>query len=920
MTNDKTITSQNIVGSNAIKDSSLKNKQEIKPSDAQPINELESSVNNAPIDSKDLEGAKRKELIQQTRTNGTNEQAETMSSIESSVTQNPIDQFSSGVDSKQSIVRSMTPEDLFATQQGIDIITKKTQSTLNTIGETIGKIFTRNTQSGKTNNDESVEKSERKGLGDKIFEKICKTTIARVIIGVKKNAMAALIAAGILFAACWFIGGTVTGAIGIGAIVGTIFLVSAVAAFVKTEQLKDELNKVKAYANELDQIQKRQEQTIEDLSKEIVGLKGNLEEAKSEVDKLAKNNGELKSQIENAQQREKELQEKHDNLAKELNEFQKQHEEQCSELKSQIADGEKTCKELSDNIEKQKSELADIEGQLAKQKELAEKLQSQKQLADAQLKQKENEITELNQQIKLQEDEKACLEIKIKSQKLEIDQKDSQLKLTAEQLQAVQKELALEMQNNAALKTQVEECYGCFETLINGQKESIDQLHAQFNEQQKTTNQIVNHIKGIKGGEEKLTEISKYAKTELNKAQELLSEIADLSVKITDREKMAEMLKNGTLENALATINKNTTKVQKILGDLSVKLVSDIAEVQTKIATEREAAEKKIAELSNQIDTAKSTIAQQENKIKGQQDQMIKQKLEFKAKQEKLEQEKQKIQENSQRIQATLQKEIDSNKEKLEKQQQDLKAKNNVIKQKRQELEQLSENSKEQRRILSEQILKLTTEATTAQQELVESNNRLSQVVEKAKNLQKDAKNRIYALTEKIESQKQSIEKLEKDSKAKIETMQKELDDAKQLNQGLSQDLETAKTTIQQQNENIGKLKAVNEDMAKQLQAAEKCKTELVDQNEKAQGIIEGMTQALNEMEKIIEGSKIQGQSSWLTTLRKGLVGTATVGGIFATTLLTGGWAAFLTAGAGAIGMIGMRKMDNITDNPQPAN
>lgn len=909
MTNDKTITSQNIVGSNAIKDSPLENQQEIKPSDAQPINEQESSVNNAPIDSKDSEGAKRKELIQQTHTNGTNKQAETMSSIESSVTQNPIDQFSSGVDSKQSIVRSITPEDSFATQQGICVITKKIQSTLNTTGETIGKFFTRKTQSGKTNNDESVEKSERKGLGDKFFKHIKETTFARIII---KNTIAALAVACTLFAACWFIGGTVLGAAGIGAVVGTIFLVGAVAAFVKTEQLKDELNKVKAYANELDQIQKRQEQTIEDLSKEIVGLKGNLEEAKSEVDKLAKNNGELKSQIENAQQREKELQEKHDNLAKELNEFQKQHEEQCSELKSQIADGEKTCKELSDNIEKQKSELADVEGQLAKQKELAEKLQSQKQLADAQLKEKENEITELNQQIKLQEDEKACLEIKIKSQKLEIDQKDSQLKLTAEQLQAVQKELALEMQNNAALKTQVEECYGCFETLINGQKESIDQLHAQFNEQQKTTNQIVNHIKGIKGGEEKLTEISKYAKTELDKAQELLSEIADLSVKITDREKMAEMLKNGTLENALATINKNTAKVQKILGDLSVKLVSDIAEVQTKIATEREAAEKKIAELSNQIDTAKSTIAQQENKIKDQQDQMIKQKLEFKAKQKKLEQEKQKIQENSQLTQATLQKEIDGNKEKLEKQQQYLKAKDNAIKQKRQELEQLSENSKEQRRILSEQILKLTTEATTAQQELVESNNRLSQVVEKAKDLQKNAKNRILELTGKIESQKQSIEKLEKDSKAKIETMQKELDDAKQINQGLSQDLETAKTTIQQQNENIGKLKAVNEDMDKQLQAAEKCKTELETQNQKSQEEIGKLQTALGEMEQIINQSKIQGNSSWWTTLKKGIIATATTATVGGLVFATGGMAGAAVAAAGIAGAAGAAKINNM--------
>lgn len=912
MTNDKTITSQNIVGPNAIKDSSLENQQEIKPSDAQPINEQESSVNNVPIDSKDSKEAERKELIQQTPTNGTNEQAETISSIESSVTQNPIDQFSSGVDSKQSIVRSMTTEDLFATRLEIDNITNKTQSTLNTIGETIGKIFTSNTQSDEASNTGSVEKSKKEGLGDKFFKHIKATTFARIIIGVKKNTIAALAVACTLFAACWFIGGTVLGAAGIGAVVGTIFLVGAVVAFIKTEQLKDSLNIAKMLANEANTKCAQQAEKIKELSEGIAELKKNLEEAQGTIAKLKTNNDKLNSQIKDADEKTIELQKRHDELSEKLKKFQKEHEEQCSELKSQIESEQATCNDLSENIEKQKKELKTIEDELNNQLQIKENLERAQKLQEAQIKQKETQINELTKQVELQKEEKTQLEIKIKSQQLEIDQKDNQLRLTTEQLQAAHKQLELETQHNANLKTQVEACYGCFDKLINGQKDSIKQLQKQFEDQQNTTRQIVEHIQGIKGGEEKLTEISEYAKGKLGKAQKLLSEIADLSVEITDKEKMKEMLNNGTLQKRLAKINKNTAEVQKILGDLSVKLVNDIAEVQKKIATEREAAKEKISELSSQIDAANKTITKQENEINEQKSKIDEQKKEFKKKQEELEIQKQEIQKQSQLRQKELQKEIDNHKAQLKQQQDALDAKNEEINQKRQELSDVKNQNIEEQKRLENEIKNLERDLSDAQTEIKQSNQNLSYAAQCVRNLQQDAEIAINNLIGQINAQKIEIDKLEQKSTTEIKKMQEDLQRAQAINKELHSNLSDAQTTIKQQNENIAKLTKINEQMDSQLTSAEECNKQLEEQNEASQTIINKLQTALGEMEQIINQSKIQGNSSWWTTLKKGIIATATTAAVGGLVFATGGMAGAAVAAAGIAGAAGAAKINNM--------
>lgn len=388
------------------------------------------------------------------------------------------------------------------------------------------KTLTQQVPAEETQANATQAKSKVRQLAEKIIGESRTTQIINYIgesylinfsQGLRKAAFGSLTKALFLFGACFAVGGSITGALAIGAIVGTISLIRAAIAYAKFAQL---ILKCK------------------DLEKTVESCQSNCEEIK------------------------------------------KQNESIQNELSG-----------ANETLKNQKNTIQSLE---ANNNELTKKCDEAKIAADDLVKECKQQIEEKNQTIA--------------EQKKTIQEK-------AQELEEAQKEIITLMSENTQLKEQVDTYCNAFKGLVVSQEQAIENLRQQFEKQVETTNAILQNVNAIANGEQELTDALKWAQEQIAKGQRLLSDIATLSVDMTDSAKISQMITDGSLVNKAKQIQAKTQEATQILSELSTGLSERIISAQTKISQSREAAEKKVKLLQQEIDEAKATIKEQTREL-----------------------------------------------------------------------------------------------------------------------------------------------------------------------------------------------------------------------------------------------------------------------------------------------------------------
>lgn len=388
------------------------------------------------------------------------------------------------------------------------------------------KTLTQQVPAEETQANATQAKSKVRQLAEKIIGESRTTQIINYIgeshlvnfsQGLKKAALGSLATALVLFGACWMVGGTITGALAIGAVVGTISLIGAAVAYAKFAQL---ILKCK------------------DLEKTVESCQSNCE-------KIKEQNESIKNELSGAN----------------------------ATLKNQ----EKTIQSLEAN-----------------NNELTKKCDEAKTTANNLVEECKHQIAEKNQTIA--------------EQKKTIQEK-------AQELEEAQKEIITLMSENTQLKEQVDTYCNAFKGLVVSQEQAIENLRQQFEKQVETTNAILRNVNDIANGEQELTDALKWAQEQIAKGQRLLSDIATLSVDMTDSAKISQMITDGSLINKAKQIQAKTQEATQILSELSTGLSERIISAQTKISQSREAAKEKVKLLQKEIDKAKATIQEQAREL-----------------------------------------------------------------------------------------------------------------------------------------------------------------------------------------------------------------------------------------------------------------------------------------------------------------
>lgn len=383
------------------------------------------------------------------------------------------------------------------------------------------QVPAKETQANATQAKSKVRQLAEKTIGEsrttQIINYIGESHLVNFSQGLKKAACGSLGTALVLFAACWMVGGTITGALAIGAVVGTISLIGAAVAYAKFAQLilkcKDLEKTVESCQSNCEEIKKQNES----IQNELSGANVTLENQKNTIQSLEANNNELTKK--------------------------------CDEAKTTADNLMKECKQ---QIEKKDQTIAEQEKAIQKQ---------------------------------------------------------------AQNLKQAQEEISTLISENTQLKEQVDVYCNAFKGLVVSQEQAIENLRQQFEKQVETTNTILQNVNAIANGEQELTDALKWAQEQIAKGQRLLSDIATLSVDMTDSAKISQMITDGSLVNKAKQIQAKTQEATQILSELSTGLSGRIISAQTKISQSREAAEKEVKLLQQSIDKAKDTIKEQAREL-----------------------------------------------------------------------------------------------------------------------------------------------------------------------------------------------------------------------------------------------------------------------------------------------------------------